>query len=278
MSRPTDNLRKRVHYKIPLRNRMTGQRIKVSVFKAEPAHEQEIDPRPSMQKAAFKCWNTIFQPQKDAKGSHYDADTTKAYEGIKLLVDRGCDWVQIFSLIEQITVYPRSELSQMHRDMADFLAKESKKIRNFEKSVEAWEKEMREINSEIEQLHHVDVTSHAPDFEAYKAALRVAQINALPSARKANIQKESVVYLYHLLKLSTGSPHYKQLTDILNTRLRGVNRSEFDEKTLQRIVKRFKLENPEHFRKLEDGARRSRQLAPADWYVLPSLEIRGTKL
>jgi hypothetical protein len=71
---------RKIAYRIPLRNRETGQQIKVDFF--QPAQEREKDPRPSMLEAAKKCWEAISHDKS-------------AVAATKLLNARGCDWVQL---------------------------------------------------------------------------------------------------------------------------------------------------------------------------------------
>ena len=111
--------------------------------------------------------------------------------------------------------------------------------------------EIRAINTEIEDYLHVDVAAHAPQFTAFKGALQIAKVNSLYRTRKKEIEKEAIVYLCHLIKLSTGRAHYKELANILYARAG----QSFDEHTLEITMARFKEDNPSRYRDLQQGAR-----------------------
>src|SRR6266576_470420 len=245
---------KQIAYRIPLKNKETGQRIKVAFF--QPDQEDDKDPRLSMLEAAKKCWKTISHDKS-------------AVAATKLLTARGCDWVQLLALVEQYCHYPSSELKQIEIDAAKLSLELNKKIGKFESKMAKWETEIGRINSLIEEELYVDVAAHAPKFDAYKAALHVARLAALPSAKNPHIEKESIVYLYHLINLSTGRAHYKELADILQARLHSRGWGGIDADDLQRILKRFRKDNPTRYTELQKAARLGLRWAPFSQFTLP---------
>jgi hypothetical protein len=138
-----------------------------------------------------------------------------------------------------------------------------------------WEGVIKKFNDRVTELAHVDLASHAPNFEGYRAALRVAQINALPSGRRPHIKEENAAYLYHLLVASTGKPHYKEVADLIEDRLRcgesqGQLRTDLVATDLRDIVKRFKRDNLPRFMSLLQGVTFSLRQIPAAWHKMPT--------
>jgi hypothetical protein len=220
----------------------TGQEISVAVLKPEP-DEDEKDPRPAMLDAATKCWERI--------STNEHPHGKEGCEAVRLLNESGWSWVPVLALVEQYCNYPASHLEEVHDEFKEYLRKMNKKIRRFESKITKWEAEIRAINTEIEDYLHVDVAAHAPQFTAFKGALQIAKVNSLYRTRKKEIEKESIVYLCHLIKLSTGRAHYKELANILYARAG----QSFDEHTLEITMARFKEDNPSRYRDLQQGAR-----------------------
>ncbi len=149
--------RKKIAYRIPLKNKETGQRIEVAVFKSK--QDDDADPRPLMLDEATKCWEVISH---DCKAISHK----KAVSATKLLDASGCDWVQVLAHVEQYCQYPSSELKVLHAEVAKFFLKLNRKIGKFESKMTKWETEIGKINSEIEEWLHVDATAHALNFDA----------------------------------------------------------------------------------------------------------------
>jgi hypothetical protein len=227
--------KKKIAFRLLGKNEDTGCRAEVTVFQSEP--QSDVDPRPEMLAAAKKCWQAI-------SGDDAASNATKS------LNEKGCDWFQVLALVEQYCRYPDSRLKEEHEARAivsDYL---SKKIRRFQSKIDKWERQIRDFNSEIKKLVPIDIDPHAPNFEAYLVALDVADRLSLPSARTPKIKSESIVYLYHLARLSTGSAHFRELADILRARLNAIDsrsledHSPIEDRSLQTTVKRLKQKKP----------------------------------
>ena len=177
-----------------------------------------------------------------------DLEDVRGASATRLLDKKGCDWVQLLAYVEQFCQHPKSEAA--FSEATNYLVSLNERIKKFGSKTKKWEDQINRINSQIEAELHVDVAAHAPDFEAYRAALHVAQVAALPSVKIPKIRQETVVYLYHLARLSTGRAHYKELADILQARL---NANKYPEMVTQNYfettLKRFKQEKTHtHFK------------------------------
>lgn len=254
--------RRKVAFSLSGVNTTTGHKIKVAVFEPERDDEDRADPRPAMEEAAKKCW-ALISTDTGAKNVTQD------------LLNKGCDWVQLLAHVERYCEAREARWKELQKEFSKYLRGLSRKILRFDSRVEQWEVTLRKFNEEIEQLTHVDLSPHTPSFEAYRAALRVAQVNALPSGKKQKIEHECVTYLYHLLDVCTGKPRFKEVADLLQARLdcdkstRGVE--PIDVETLHDIIKSFKESEWPRYNSLRQGVKFGLRFIPPSWRKLPSV-------
>ena len=128
----------------------------------------------------------------------------------------------------------------------------------------------------ITDLTCVDLASHAPNFEEYRAALRLAEINSLPSGKKPHTKEENASYLYHLLVKTSGKPHFKEIAYLIEERLkRGETKgqliTDLTAENIRDMVKRFKSNDPVRFMSLLQGVKFGLKHVPRDWHTMPTI-------
>lgn len=277
---------RRVAFRLVGVNKKTGRRIKVAFFKPED-DEAKTDPRPQILESAEKCWSLI--------SSNEDARQT-----VQGLIDAGCDWVQVLWCVEGFCQHYELPGKIVRTTFSKTLSPLSKKISKFEQKMARWEAAIRKFNEEMTDFVHVDLSSHTPDFDAYRAVLGLAQKAALPSGRQPHINEENATYLYHLLVQSTGRPHYREIADLIEERLNHTDtanalyqdmanspwlrpsKSDLRRKNvnieavdLRDMVKRFKKNDPQGFISLLQGVKFGLKHVPAGWRKMPAV-VEGT--
>jgi hypothetical protein len=274
--------RRKVAYRLVGTNKITGRRIKVAVFEPE-ADEDRADPRPRILESAQRCWNLI-------------SSSEHARQTVQELIDAGCDWVQVLWCVDGFCQHYELPGKVVRTAFSKTLGPLSKRISKFEQKIARWDSAIREFNQEITDLVDIDLSSHAPDFEAYRGVLGLAQKAALPSGRKPHINEENATYLYHLLVESTGRPHYRQIADLIAERLKhrdaanvlyqdiadsplirpgksGLRRRKLaiEAWDLRYTVKRFKKIDPQRFMSLLEGVKFGLNHIPPSWRKMPSV-------
>jgi hypothetical protein len=272
-----------VAFRLAATNKVSGRRITVAFFEPEEDEEAKADPRPRMLESARRCWNLI-------------SGSEEARQTVRQLIDAGCDWVQLLWCVNGFCEHYELPGKIFRSAFSRTLRGLSKRISGFEQKIRRWEADIRAFNEEITDYVHVDLSSHAPDFEAYRAVLSLAQKAALPSGRKQNANEENATYLYHLLVESTARPHYKEVADLIEERLKHTAMAEvayeglrehslscpgnsevkqknvtIDATDLQKIVKRFRKNNPERSISLLYGVRFGLKHIPSGWRKMPAL-------
>jgi hypothetical protein len=286
-ARDSSGSRKKVAYRLVGVNKATGRRIKVAVFEPEEDDEATADPRPAILASAQKCWSLISNDE--------DARRT-----VQELIDAGCDWVQLLWCVDGFCQHYELPGMVIRTDFSKTLRPLSKRISKFEQKMARWETAIRDFNQEITDLVHVDLASQAPDFDAYRAVLDVAQKFALPTGRKPHMNEEGATYLHHLLVQSTSRPHYREVAYLIVARLKHANAANalhqeiaddpllrprkpgsrlkkpaMEAWDLRYMVKRFKKNNPQRSKSLLEGVKFALKHIPDAWRKMPPV-LEGT--
>jgi hypothetical protein len=239
-------------------NDRTGETIKVDVFAPDRDEEDAMDLRPACLETAKDCWRLISK----------NGTAQAAMRNLQ-----GCDWVQPLAFVDLYCRACGPEGVDFCKDNVKYQRKLARRISRFEATVTKWESAIRTFNADITELVHVELAPHAPRFDAYKQVLWIARTHALPSARKLRIAEECLVYLRHLLVLSTGRPHYREIGDLILARLACDNSlhktKEFDAAMIRDHIEYFRKTEPDEYESLRKAAKSFLRQAPPEWRVLP---------
>jgi hypothetical protein len=81
-------------------------------------------------------------------------------------------------LFQKLDLYEGSS-TDFERLAARYWRRIGKRLQEFDATVTQWESKIRKFNEEIERTLDVDLSSHSPKFDAYKAALWVAMLRVV---------------------------------------------------------------------------------------------------